>query len=945
METQLKTPRGGARAVVVHPYGESARGIFVTRRLVACGYAVVPSPGGGIAVLAQVAGSFPALQGAHMGDAREALALAKAATRLQRRVSAMVAIGGPLAVLLDEPDGLEVPTLVVSDFVNRAMRQRARRRLPRGSRVVRASDFDAALREVVEFLDLRTAEAVRRRPARRRAGRLVPAALLASPAAMFATVPAANAAAVCMDVVDGDTLFITCEGDGAAGFELGVSDDGQILVNKVAKASLSDITVVKVVSKASNTLMLMNEQDHKFGTGLGTPDDPFVPVQLDVDLGGADDTLAWLATAGVDQFKLFTDGFDVTGDSVADHKVLGIETLKLDLLAGNDVLEGGEWQSKIVVDGGLDDDVLIGGVGDDSFKLSAGKDVLYGAGGLNDLKLFSDDSQVKIGDSLVTLADEGSETSFKQFESLSYLGGDADNKVDVAGFKLQKLDLDGGAGLNEFKLTSDDSLVTIGDSLIKLSDAGSEVAFKQFAALSYLGGALDSKVELAGVKLQKVDLDLGDGTDYLKLRTDDSSVKLTESKIELGDALSTFKYAGAESLSYLGGDADNKVEVLGFKLQKLDLDGGAGLNEFKLTSDDSLVTIGDSLIKLSDAGSEVAFKQFAALSYLGGALDSKVELAGVKLQKVDLDLGDGTDYLKLSTDDSSVKLSDALIELSDANATFKYAGADSLAYLGGVSDNKVDVSGIKLQKLDLDAAGGADLLTLSSNESLFKITDTSLILGANASIGHKAFESLAAFGGESANKIDGSLVAGLKLSFDGGGGNDVLLGGALADVLFGKLGDDVLSGGLGDDKLGGGLGNDQVSGDGGVDTVFDEGDVNFTATSTGLSGLGTDVLKSIEGLYLVGGAHDNVFDATKFKLGPVTMDGGDGDDVLLGSPYADKLLGSLGDDRLTGNQGNDSLYAGFGDDYLDGSNGTDFGDGGPGFDIGKSIEIRVNLEK
>ena len=33
-----------------------------------------------------------------------------------------------------------------------------------------------------------------------------------------------------------------------------------------------------------------------------------------------------------------------------------------------------------------------------------------------------------------------------------------------------------------------------------------------------------------------------------------------------------------------------------------------------------------------------------------------MELAGLKLQKVDLDLGEGADLLKLSTDDSVVKL-------------------------------------------------------------------------------------------------------------------------------------------------------------------------------------------------------------------------------------------------------------------------------------------------
>ena len=393
----------------------------------------------------------------------------------------------------------------------------------------------------------------------------------------------------------------------------------------------------------------------------------------------------------------------------------------------------------------------------------------------------------------------------------------------------------------------------------------------------------------------------------------------------------------------MGGDSDNTVEVAEYKLSKLDLDGGGGVNEFKLRSDASLVTIDDAFAKLGTT--EYSFKQFALLGYTGGDGPNTFDLAGLVSQKVLLDGGGGGDLLKLRTDDSFVTLSDSLIKLADGGGQVEYKQFELVSYLGGDSANKVDLSGLKLQKVELDAGGGEDLLTVSSDAALFKFTDTTLVLGTAPSVGHKAFEAVAAFGGDSANKIDGSLVTGLKLTFDGGGGNDVLLGGALSDVLLGTLGADVLRGGLGDDKLGGGLGNDQVTGDGGVDTVSEEGDVNFTATSTSLVGFGTDVLKSVEGLYLVGGLHDNVFDASRFKLGAVTLDGGEGDDILFGSPFADKLLGSLGDDRLTGNQGNDSLFAAEGDDYLDGSTGTDLGDGGPGHDIGKSIEIRINLEQ
>ena len=87
------------------------------------------------------------------------------------------------------------------------------------------------------------------------------------------------------------------------------------------------------------------------------------------------------------------------------------------------------------------------------------------------------------------------------------------------GLNWRRWSLDGGAGVNEFKLRSDDSLVTIGDSLVKLSEVGVGGVVQAVRGVeSYLGGALDSKVELAGLTMQKVDLDLGEGADLLKLQ-------------------------------------------------------------------------------------------------------------------------------------------------------------------------------------------------------------------------------------------------------------------------------------------------------------------------------------------------------------------------------------------------------------------------------------------
>jgi parallel beta-helix repeat protein len=53
------------------------------------------------------------------------------------------------------------------------------------------------------------------------------------------------------------------------------------------------------------------------------------------------------------------------------------------------------------------------------------------------------------------------------------------------------------------------------------------------------------------------------------------------------------------------------------------------------------------------------------------------------------------------------------------------------------------------------------------------------------------------------------------------------------------------------------------------------------------------------------------------------LDGGAGDDTLIGGRRGDVLVGGAGDDALLGNKGNDALFAGPGADSLDGGSGSD----------------------
>jgi Ca2+-binding RTX toxin-like protein len=132
------------------------------------------------------------------------------------------------------------------------------------------------------------------------------------------------------------------------------------------------------------------------------------------------------------------------------------------------------------------------------------------------------------------------------------------------------------------------------------------------------------------------------------------------------------------------------------------------------------------------------------------------------------------------------------------------------------------------------------------------------------------------------------------------------------------------------------------AGDGQEDTVIVNGTagddiVNVFAAGTAaeVSGLAAQVSlenfeAAIDRLVISGGAGDDVLIATG-TVG-VTLDGGDGDDVLIGGDGADILIGGDGDDILIGGAGNDVLDPGAGDNVVI-----------QGFVAGAGTEDRIDL--
>ncbi|MHC5934387.1 calcium-binding protein [Nostoc sp.] len=74
-----------------------------------------------------------------------------------------------------------------------------------------------------------------------------------------------------------------------------------------------------------------------------------------------------------------------------------------------------------------------------------------------------------------------------------------------------------------------------------------------------------------------------------------------------------------------------------------------------------------------------------------------------------------------------------------------------------------------------------------------------------------------------------------------------------------------------------------------------------------------------------------------------TINGGSGNDVLLASDGNNYVNGSDGNDVLLGGSGNDTLVGGLGDDTLVGGAGTDILIGGPGNDVFKFSSVSDSL--
>jgi Ca2+-binding RTX toxin-like protein len=250
------------------------------------------------------------------------------------------------------------------------------------------------------------------------------------------------------------------------------------------------------------------------------------------------------------------------------------------------------------------------------------------------------------------------------------------------------------------------------------------------------------------------------------------------------------------------------------------------------------------------------------------------------------------------------------------------------------------------------------------------------VVGGTPTVANTSLMNLFGLSGNDTLSLNESNGALPQAKLYGGGGNDVMTGGSGADLVFGQSGNDTLLGRGGADLLFGGSNNDAMTGGDADDQAFGQSDNDRMIWNPGddtdlnEGGLGVDTIEvnggggaevfattangvrvrfdrvdpapfaidigTSENLVVNANGGNDQFSATGnlAALIAITVDGGAGDDTLLGSNGIDLLLGGDNNDFIDGQQGNDVVFAGAGDDQIqwDPGDGSDTIEGQDGFD-------------
>ncbi|WND01397.1 DUF4347 domain-containing protein [Temperatibacter marinus] len=591
------------------------------------------------------------------------------------------------------------------------------------------------------------------------------------------------------------------------------------------------------------------------------------------------------------------DGANQLFGNEGDDNIFGVEGA--DSLFGGDgtdTIGGGAGNDKIF--GNEDADLLYGGAGDDSLDGGDGDDTLYGGVG--------DDSFTggSGSDSFVILKDHGHDTitGFNISEDILDL-----SKSDFGYNTTDELTVETVEGGLKIVFDIENSVTLLSDDLNAVTDLTSDF-IKGIGFDSTLVGTAAADRLVAGTLAPSDEISTLTPGDYEGGSAGKDSVS--------GGAGDDTLIGGASGDYLDGGDGSDWVDYSGSTARV-----NVNLNDESASGGDAQ---GDILVSIENiTGSDKADVLIGsnagnAIEGLTGAdliqgLGGNDTLSGAGANAT-LEGGSGDDLLRASVDTSDSEGQSGLIN-----------------FYGGAGDDTIEADVTKGGVID--GGAGTDRLVLVGDEN----TIFNIDLGKGSiEIGDKSysFSGIEQFvGGDNGDSFQGPAADSeeyIDAYFDGGKGDDTIVGTGSADTLIGGDGNDSITAiGVSSVEIQGDDGDDyirvisiggEISGGDGNDTIDTrETDNNPGDGLTIHGGNGNDLISANLNDTVYGGSGNDTI--TTVQDG--TLYGEDGNDVLTGGLAQDILYGGEGDDSLNGGDLNDTLEGGAGADTIDGGEGED----------------------
>jgi Ca2+-binding RTX toxin-like protein len=517
----------------------------------------------------------------------------------------------------------------------------------------------------------------------------------------------------------------------------------------------------------------------------------------------ANDRLALRLQAGNPK-KLEID-FDDDGSADVRVNRKRIDRIRIKALGGSDQVRiddvNGAIRIPTRIDGGRGDDTLLGGHGRERFHGGPGNDTIDGNRGADTADLGAGD------DRFIWDPGDGSDAVDGRLghDALAFKGSSADERFAVsADGRRARVTRDvGNIRMDLRRVDQVDVAANAGDDTLKTYD-------------------------LAATEVRTVNEDLGTGTDHAIVNATNADDDITAAgSASVTGLAAAVNIRSAEGLTVNALGGDDVVDANGLDAGvKFTADGGA---------DDDRLAGGRGADRLlgGDGDDTADGNQGDDTALLGAGDDTFV-----------WDPGDGSDTIEGQTGTDKLTFNGAnLAENFDISAN-----GGRVRFFRNVANITMDLNDV--ERIDTNALGGADTMVvndLSGTDVTAVRTDVSgptddgaqdqvvvtgtngddvatatgaggsasvLGLAARVDVTHANATTddltINALAGADVIEASGLAADTIRLTANGGDGDDVLTGGAGADTLLGRAGDDVLIGGAGNDTLDGGPGDNIV---------------------------------------------------------------------------------------------------------------------------------------